>query len=285
MRPLQLRAAPAVVVLVLATVAASCSPGGGEDEGRVNVVASFARLVELAQRVGGERVQVTDLTPAGAEPHDLEPSPGDLDAIEDAEVVLFLGAGFQPGVEKAVRRADRAVNLLAPGEEDDPHIWLDPVRFAQAVGPVEEALGDADPQGRPGYRRRADEVRAELERLHREYEAGLARCRLRVFVTAHDAFGRLADRYGLDQEPITGISPEAEPDARRLAQLADLVRQRGVTTIFTEELVSPRVAEALAREAGVRTAVLDPLEGRARGGYAAAMRRNLERLRAALDCT
>lgn len=274
----------AVWALVLLTVVLGACGSGEGDDGRTDVVAGFARLGEVAAEVGGERVRVRDLTPAGAEPHDLELGSDDLDAIADADLVVYLGGGFQPGVAEAATRAGHGVDLLAPGDDEDPHVWLDPVRMTRVVEQVEAALVRADPPGGAAYRERGAALRARLQELHAEFEAGLRTCQRRVIVTAHDAFGRLARRYGLEDQPITGLSPEAEPDPARLAELADLVRARGVTHVFTEELVSPRVAEALAREAGVRTAVLDPLEGRVEGGYLAGMRRNLQTLRTALGC-
>lgn len=270
----------------LVAVVGACGPDEeGAGDGRVHVAAGFARLAEVAAQVGGERVRVSDLTPPGAEPHDVELSTDDVDTVEDADLVLYLGGGFQPGLEQAARRAERAADLLVEDDGDDPHIWLDPARFAEAAVAVGAELSAVDPEGEAGYKQRAASFGAELAALDEEMEAGLATCQRRVIVTSHDAFGRLAARYGLEQEPITGISPEAEPDPRRLGELADLVRQTGVTHVFTERLVSPKVAEALAREAGVAVAVLDPLEGRLDGGYAAGMRQNLATLRTALACS
>lgn len=275
------------IVLSAALLTGAC--GGADGDGadgtaQVRVVAGFARLAEVAEQVGGDHVQVRDLTPAGAEPHDLELSSDAIDAVEDSDVLLQLGGDFQPALSRAARRAPMRVDLLRPEERDDPHVWLDPVRFADLVSEVGAALAEADPPRAADYRRRAASLKGELEGLHGEYEAGLAPCRRRLIVTAHAAFGRLAARYGLEQRAITGVSPEAEADPRRLAELADLVRREGVTHVFTERLVSPRVARALAREAGVEVAVLDPLEGRTKGGYIAAMRKNLETLRDVLDC-
>lgn len=271
-----------VFVSLLLPLHAACDPRGEHDG--TEVVATLAPLAELARGVGGDRVQVLDLTPQGGEPHDLELRPRDVDAIERADVVLYLGGGFQPAVDRVAPKADRPVNLLAPGEAD-PHIWLDPVRMSEAVATTEEALARADPEGRPAYRDQAAAFRAQLEQLHAAYEGGLNRCARRLIVTSHDSFRRLAERYGLEAEAVTGVAPEAEPEPARLAELADLVRRRGLTTVFTEPAGTPRVAEALAREAGVRTAVLDPLEGRTEGGYVAGMERNLAALRAALECT
>lgn len=287
-----------VGVAVLAAALAGCGGAAGGD-GTVTVVASFYPLAEAAGRVGGDDVEVTNLTPAGSEPHDLELTPAQVDAVEDADVVLYLGGGFQPAVERvAERRGAGAVDLLAevPVEEGaagdgvDPHLWLDPTLLAQAVGVIERALAEAEPSARSGIEARAESYRTDLQRLDDELRAGLADCRRRDIVVSHAAFHYLAERYDLAQVPIAGLSPEAEPDPARLAELTDLIGDRGVTTVFYEALVSPAVAETLAREAGVATAVLDPIEGLspadagAGADYATVMRRNLAALREALEC-
>lgn len=280
----------ACAALAISVVAAACG-GGGRDSGgsadggtRVQVVASFHPLAELARRVGGDEVTVTDLTPPGTEPHDLELSPRQLDRLADADVVLHAGPAFQPAVASAAERLDgRVVDVLAAldpqsdGDDVDPHFWLDPKRMRAAAEVVAEALG---------VRSGLAALQRELDAVDAEIEAGLAGCRSRVLVTAHDAFGAFASRYGLEAQPITGLSPEAEPDPKHLADLANLVRGRGVTTVFTEELVSPKVAQSLARETGVATAVLDTLEGPGEDGstYESRMRANLAALQAGLGC-
>jgi zinc transport system substrate-binding protein len=159
------------------------------------------------------------------------------------------------------------------------------------VRQVQRSLTKADPKGRAVYTRNADQFVAELDALNGRYAQRLATCDRKLIVTAHEAFGYLAHRYGLRQEGVAGISPDAEPDAQRLGQLADLVKRQGVTTVFTESLVSPRIADTLAREAGVKTDVLNPLEGLtdkevSRGAnYVTVMNQNLEKLRRALGCT
>lgn len=301
------RNAVLVLAIVLLPLAACSQPSGGSrSNGTIAVVANFYPVYEAVQRVGGDRVQATNLTPAGAEPHDLELTPKQVDQILDADVLLYMGGGFQPAVEETVQDRSNGVTVdllaalsahlrKAEGEESlpggtDPHVWLDPMLTASVAGEVGAALARADPAGAPEYQRNAAAYRSEIERLHQEFSEGLRDCDRRVIVTAHAAFGYLAARYGLMQESIAGVSPEAEPDPRRLAELADLVKRQGVTTIFTEELVSPRVAETLAREAGVRTAVLNPLEGLTpeeltQGeDYASVMRQNLSTLRVALGC-
>jgi zinc transport system substrate-binding protein len=234
-------------------------------------------------------VEVTNLTPAGVEPHDIELNSRQLDRVADADLVLYLGGGFQPAVEDAARRARKAVDLragLTGAQPDDPHVWLDPELFAQVVGGIEAALVEADPSGADGYRARAADYRRRLEELDAELRTGLADCDRRTIVTTHEAFGYLAGRYGLEHLAISGLSPDTEPDPRRLAELADVVRSQGVTTVFTESLASPRVAETLARETGAQTAVLDTVEGASTENedYFSRMRANLRTLRTALGC-
>jgi zinc transport system substrate-binding protein len=277
------------VGLLAPVLVASCGGGGGTD--RHEVVAAFFPLAATLRGLVGPDVTVRDLTPAGVEPHDLEITTDQMDAVLDAELVVVMGKGFQPAVEAAVgRRHGPSVKVLDRLDAGhDPHVWLDPVLMQRVVGLLADALAQLHPDRRGAIHRRAVALDASLAELDREFRAGLADCDRDVIVTAHDAFGRLARRYGLREEPIAGISPEQEPDPRRVAQLSDLVRRTGTTTVFTETLVSPRVAETLAREAGVQTAVLDPIESPPGGttsfaGYVGAMRADLRELRRALGC-
>ena len=269
------------------------------------MVASFYPLAEAAEQVGGDHVQVTNLTAPGVEPHDLELKPSQLEAISTADVILYLGGGFQPAVEDAIRDAKgQTVDVSAalrtlpvPGGESepsltaDPHVWLDPVLYGQVVQRVEEALAAASPQNASAFAENAATFGSKLGSLDAEYRTGLAHCARNVIVTSHAAFGYLSRRYGLQQEPISGLSPDAEPTPQHLADLKALVERDGVTTIFTEELVSPKVAQTLADETGATTAVLNPLESltpdemSAGDDYLSVMRGNLAELRTALGCT
>jgi zinc transport system substrate-binding protein len=275
--------------LVVAVVAGATT--GAAASSQRSVVANFYPIAYAALRVGGDRVHVTNLTPAGAEPHDLELTPDQIDEILDADVVFDLGHGFQPAVEKAAEQRDGpTVSLLRAGTKD-PHIWLDPVRMEHIVRRVQAELTRLDPKGGAVYERNAQRFLAQLDALDARYAQELAHCARTVIVTGHEAFGYLAARYGLRQEGVAGLSPDAEPDARRLGQLADLVKRLGVTVVFTEDLVSPRIADTLAREAGVKTETLNPLEGLtdrelAKGAtYLTVMDQNLAKLRSALGCS
>lgn len=268
-------------MLILGTTACGPKPSS---QGRKRVVAAFYPLAFAAQQLGGTKLEVSNLTPPGVEPHDLEATTGDVQAIHSADLVLLLGHGFQPQLEDAAGRGKRVVWLLeTPGlqrfDNGDPHVWLDPVRYALIVRRIGQALG-----------RPATDLEVRLRALDREYRRGLAQCARHQLVTSHEAFAYLAQRYGLQQVAITGLTPEAEPAPKDLHRVVELVRRTGATTIFFETLVSPRIAETVARETHARTAVLDPIEGltSAEAGrgedYFSLMRANLRALSGALGC-
>lgn len=287
MRPWHRSVAAAVAAGVLA---AACGGEPKDGSAEVTVVAAFYPPFEAGERIGGERVTASDLTPMGAEPHDLELTSDEVSQLLDADVVLYAGGGFQPAVEEVVaRREGVSVDVLVGVAGEDPHVWLDPVVWGEAVARIAAALAEVDPQGREAFETNAAGYREEIEALDDAFGSALGDCEHDVFVTAHDAFGRLAERYGLRQEPIGGRSPEAEPAPDRLAQLADLIEREGLTTVFAEPLASPGAAEALARETGTEVALLDPVEGltdEASTGatYVSIMEANLSALMEGLGC-
>jgi zinc transport system substrate-binding protein len=265
-------------------VAGCGSSSESGSNGRTTVVAAFYPVAYAVEQIGGDSVEVTNLTPPGVEPHDVELSVRDVERVRSADVVLYLGSGFQPALERAVDGADgETVDLLENVELHgrDPHVWLDPLRYERLAERIGEVLH------RPAA---ATAFGNRLEMLHEDFKSGLADCDRREIVTSHEAFGYLAERYGLEQIAITGISPETEPTPRALERVIEQVRTSGATTVFFETLVSPRIAETVARETGARTAVLNPIEGLtedelARGeNYFSVMRENLATLRKALGC-
>jgi zinc transport system substrate-binding protein len=289
-----------VLICICSLALLACGSGDNDkataasgDEVR-SVVAAFYPLAFLAEEIGGPTVDVRNLTPAGAEPHDVELSARDVETVRSADSVFYLGSDFQPAVEDAVDGADgEAVDLLSglelrkgkdEGEETheaDPHVWLDPVLFARLADRVGEALN------RPETAR---ELETQLRSLDAEFKRGLRNCERREIVTSHAAFGYLAQRYDLEQIPVTGISPEVEPSARDLEDVIAQVKEHRATTVFFETLVSPRLAKTVARETGARTAELNPIEGLSEDeladgeNYFSVMRSNLEALRRALGC-
>jgi zinc transport system substrate-binding protein len=290
-----------LIIFAILLTAACGGDGGGEQD--FQVVAAFYPLAYAADRIGGGEIDVRNLTPPGAEPHDAELTARDVERVRRADLVLYLGGGFQPALEDAVAEAEgttldllEAVRLRRGeahedhgeehAEEDgagnvDPHVWLDPLRYATIVERIARELGRTEA---------AETVVRELRRLDRDFRRGLADCDRRELVTRHAAFAYLAQRYRLRQISISGLSPESEPTPRDLEEIVEQVEESGARTIFFETLVSPRIAETVARETGAETAVLNPLEGlteeelESGASYFTVMRRNLATLRAALGC-
>lgn len=283
--------------------------GGTADAGDSghNAVAAFYPLAWVTEQVAGDGWQVTNLTHPGGEPHDLELGISQTVALDEADVVVFEH-GFQPAVDQAVENVGSATLLdvaeaveLHPAEEGhedeghedeehgdlDPHFWQDPLLVADLADAVAEALTQSDPDGADAYTANAEAVRADLEALDAAYTEGLASCERNTVVVSHDAFGYL-ERYGLHFEGIAGLSPDAEPTPAVLAHLQELIDEEGITTVFSERLASPAMAEALASDTGVTTAVLDPIEGPAddvKGSdYLALMEQNLTALQTANGC-
>ncbi|MEU4393160.1 metal ABC transporter substrate-binding protein [Kribbella sp. NPDC023855] len=315
-----MRSSSRAVVAGLAALAVITLAGCGDDAAggstgsgdKLEVVASFYPLEFIARSVGGDAVNVTTLTAPGVEPHDLELTPKQVGTIAAAKLVVFE-KGLQPAVDEAIDQNAKsagfdvapAAKLEATGadfeeheegaeaaghseSELDPHFWLDPVRYAAVVQAVTDKLVAVDSGNAAGYQERAAKLVGEVNKLDTDFKTGLANCKLKTFVTSHEAFAYLAKRYGLTMVGIAGFTPDAEPTPARIKEVQDIVRKQKVTTIFYEELVSPKVAESIARDVKVKTAVLSPIEGlsdaNSQETYLTLMRENLQELRKANSC-
>ena len=264
--------------------------GDGGDDGRPSVVASFYPLAYVAHRVAGSHARVTNLTTPGKEPHDLELTVAQTAEVAGAEVAVYE-QGLQPAVEDAVEQADPPhvveTTAVSPLQGDDPHFWLDPERLSRVAAAVAEAQSAADPAHEGAYTANLEDLQDDLAALDRAYRTGLSHCALDTVVVSHDAFEYLS-KYGLHFAAINGLSPEAEPSPAHLAQLHDLIEQHQITTVFSETLASPELADSLAQDLGIGTAVLDPVEGlgdaTADEDYLSLMRANLAALREANRC-
>jgi zinc transport system substrate-binding protein len=290
-----------LVVVVLALVAGlltGCSAGADEAKpGQVSIAASFYPLAWVSEQIAPHAL-VTDLTRPGLEPHDVELSFAQTVDLAKADLVVYE-RGFQPAVDQGVDNdAEGATLDVGPvaGLQDfasdpgqvDPHFWHDPLKLSAVAGAIASELGRIDPAHAAAYDARAAALQKKLSALDRAYQAGLAHCARSTVVTSHDAFGYLA-RYGIEVAPITGLAPGAEPTPADLAKLQQLIRDDGITTVFSETLASPAAADALAHDMGVRSEVLDPIEGlgdaTADQTYLTLMRRNLAALEEANGCT
>lgn len=280
------------LVVAAVTLLSGCS-GTSADDLRPSVVASFYPFAFVVEQVGGTYIQVDNLTSPGVEPHDVELTPKQVARVQDADVLVFE-KGFQAAVDNAVEQAGRSAahtvdaSAVVTETADDPHVWLDPQNMVLVTQAVESALSAADPAHAAAFASNADALVTELNTLDADFSAGLEACERRTIVTSHAAFGYLAARYDLIQVPIAGLDPSNEPSPRDLAAVTRLVRDQGITTVFTEELVSPAVARTVANETGAKTATLDPIEGLGDDTrdetYLTLMRRNLEALRTANSC-
>ncbi|MER5750069.1 metal ABC transporter substrate-binding protein [Streptomyces sp. NPDC002088] len=278
---------------------------------KFDVVASFYPMAFLAEQIGGSHVHVTSLTKPGQEPHDLEISAQQRVQLEESDAVLYL-KNLQPTIDDAVSQSEVKTKIDAAslttleqhgnevgghaaehdtheGEESagqDPHIWLDPVKYAEVAKGVGAAFEKADPDHAADYKKNTAALVAKLDDLDTRFEEGLANTDSKVFITTHAAFGYLAERYGLTEEAISGLDPESEPSANRVKELEKMAKADGVTTVFYETLVSGKTAETVAADAGLKTDVLDPIEGitdKSRGtDYFSVQEANLKALQTAL---
>jgi len=298
-RARSLSAATAALLVLTATTA--CSPGTQDDA--VDVLASFYPLQYVAEQVGGEHVNVTNLTPAAADPHSVELSPARVREMGQADLVVYL-SGMQPATDEAVEAspperlldtADAAGLAAGPNgagaeasdsDAPDPHFWQDPARLSDVARDVAAELSDADPDHAADYAANAEALVAELRALDGDYRAALARCAGATLVVSHEAFGYLAERYDLVQVGISGIDPEAEPSPARLRAVRSVVQADDVQTVFFEVITSPEVAQALAEDLGIKSAKLDPIEGQSDpdADYMDVMRDNLTALENGLVC-
>lgn len=307
------RAAPVAVLLSVVALTSACGSSTTSDSespnGQIPVAAAFYPLEYAVAQVGGDHVHVMPLTKPGSEPHDLELTPQEVVGLHKASVVVYE-KGFQPAVDSAVDQldkgvgfdVDRAADLTltaadkqasgqsegAPGSRD-PHFWLDPKRYAAVVTAIGGELAAKDPANASTYTANATALVGKLDALDADFASGLKTCKIKDIVTGHAAFGYLSQRYGLTQVSVSGIAPDAEPTATSMASIVTTIKERHVTTVYAETLVSPALVDTIARETGARVLVLDPIEGitsaSAGTDYLQVMQANLATLRAGQQCS
>jgi zinc transport system substrate-binding protein len=295
---------------------------------RLTVVASIFPLFDFAREVAGTDADVRMLLPAGVEPHTWEPTPTDILRMSRADVFLYIGPEMEPWAQRILRTVETdglwalaAMSVREPhgsnelrhtheGSHDedphepnehrhahkgphgeDPHIWLDLGLAADIVEEIGRVLSEMDPGNKSLYTQGAGRYAGKLKELDRQFAAGLRECESRTVVTGgHAAFGHLTERYHLDQVPIYGVSPDAEPSPRYLAEIIKTVRDKNVKAVFFEDLVNPRLAQVISEETGARLLVLNPGGNLTADQWAQGitfldiMNRNLANLREGLIC-
>lgn len=306
------RVVPAALVLSAVALSAACSTSAAGDDGdtgkQIQVAAAFYPLEYAVEQIGGNHVKVLPLTKPGSEPHDLELTPQQVVGLHKATAVVYE-KGFQPAVDSAVAQLGKGVGFdvspaanldlratAEPGEAEssagtgakDPHFWLDPQRYAAVVTAIGADLAAKDPANASTYTANATTLVGKVKALDADFAAGLKDCTLKDIVTGHAAFGYLAQRYGLTQVAVSGISPDAEPTASAMARIVSTIRAQHVTTVYAETLVSPALVDTIAHETGAQVKVLDPIEGitsaSAGTDYLQVMQANLATLRAGQQC-
>jgi zinc transport system substrate-binding protein len=271
---------------------------------KLQVAASFYPLYYFASTIGGEKAEVYDITPAGAEPHDYEPTPQDIVHMENSRLLILNGGGLESWSD-SVKQNLASSNIVVitageglathtiPGERNnisDPHVWLSPVLAEEMADKIADGFKKADPQNSNFYEANVNRLKIDLRNLDGEYKIGLGGCSEHAIITSHAAFGYLGETYGFTQIPIAGLSPDAEPSPKQLADIAKFAKDNNVKYIFFESLVSPKFSQTLASEVGAQTLVLDPIEGLTKeeiaqgGNYFTEMENNLGNLKIALKC-
>ncbi len=278
--------------------------GKSTTNGKLQITASFYPYYFFASEIGGSKVQVTNITPAGAEPHDYEPTSGDLVLINSSKLLILNGQVEPWGTKIQTDLEGKSTKILVAGtglftqkvtdEEGqtatDPHIWLSPTRAKVQAKAILNELIQIDPANKDYYSANANKLLNELDNLDQSFKKGLASCQKKDIVTSHAAFGYLASDYGLIQIPIAGLSPDAEPSLKEMANITNFVKTNGINYIFFESLVSPKLSQTIAAETGAQTLVLDPLEGLTPAAlssgenYLTIMNQNLQNLEIALEC-
>lgn len=304
------------VILLAAAASALLLSGCGQkeevnDSGKLNVMASFYPMYDFAVKIGGDKVDVKNMVPAGTEPHDWEPATKDITGLEKADVFVYSGAGIEHWVDDVLKslknnnltvtEASSGISLLKGEEQEeeqgedhehgefDPHVWLSPVNAKKEMENIKNAFVKADPANEAYYQANYDTYASKFDELDKKYKDTLSPLPNKSVVVAHEAFGYLCNAYGLTQMGIEGLTPDSEPDPARMAEVIDFVKGNKVKTIFFEDLVSPKVAETIAKETGAKTEVLNPLEGltdeQLKNGddYFSVMEKNLTVLKEALE--
>lgn len=281
---------------------------------KLSVYASFYTMYDFASKIGGDKIEIANMVPAGTEPHDWEPTATDITNLERADVFIYNGAGMEHWAQDILKsiqnkeliavEASKGISLMEgrhehqdeeehADEEDevayDPHVWLNPANAKKEMENIKNAFVQADPDNESYYEANFDKYSTELDILDIEFKDTLAILTNKDIIVAHQAFGYLCTAYGLNQVPIEGLSADSEPDPARMVEIIKFAKEQNIKVIFFEELVSPKVAETIAKAIDAKTDVLNPIEGlsdeqqRTGDDYFSVMRQNLQSLKAALQ--
>lgn len=291
------------VIVLLLTVVFLFSMKENNINDKVSIVVTFYPLAEFAKQIGGDKIDVINITSGGVEPHDYEPSSQDIIKIQKSDLFLINGYGLDPWASdligdsktRAVVMSEEALAVDPSILEDptlinDPHFWLDPVIAQEIVNIIGDELSEIDRDNEGYYQNNVTRYISSLSELDRDYSTGLSSCVDNKIVVSHKAFSYVGSRYDVEIINISGISPEEEPSAKQLAEISELVKTEGIDYIFSESLVSPELAQTVASEVGIELLELNPIEGLTEKqeanneNYISIMEQNLINLRTAMKC-
>ncbi|MTI80430.1 MAG: zinc ABC transporter substrate-binding protein [Firmicutes bacterium] len=298
-----------ICLMLITAMIAGCSATettSSDSAGKIKVFTSIYPLYDFASQIGGNKVEVTNIIPPGAEPHTWEPSPKDMSALTEADVIIYCGLGIEPWGDKVFNgsvidttnikllKASDSVEVLGAEDNDDhshsvdPHVWLDPLNVRKIVDNITATLVELDGDNKDYYQANASAYKKELDELHHDLKNSFVNVAKNEFVVSHAAFGYLAHRYNLKQVPVRGLSPEVEPKPQDMVDVIKLAKENDINYIFFEKMVSPKVSETIAREIGAETLVLNPMgnltkeEVNSGLDYISVMRQNMNNLQKAL---
>lgn len=287
------------LLLVSIIVMAGCAKPETEQTGikktkSLKIITSFYPLYEIARQIGGDNVEIVNLVPGGVEPHDYEPTPRDIINMREADLVIYNGLGLEPWSAKIIpelkKNGVQTTKMSDLFETEDPHFWLDPIKYIQETEEVEKSLSKLNPANIDFYKKNKQKWISQLNNLDSSYRNNLANCKQKTFVTNHAAFAHLAKRYGLEMIAISGLSPDEEPSPKTMASIIKQVKQKNIQYILTESLVSPKIANTIAASSGAKTLILNPVESlteeemETNKNYITVMEENLQSLKIALEC-
>ena len=276
-----------ILSLILTTtmlLSVGCTKSSTESEnsdGKLKIYTSIYPLYDFTKKVGGDKVDVTNLVPAGTEPHDFELSTKDIVNLEKADMLVYNGAGIENWTDKVIDslesdkiayvKSSEGLELHTTEDEHDddghnhgstdPHTWLSIENAKKEMENIKNALVEIDPDNASYYEENYETYSKKFDELDNKFHTTLDSIENKSIIVAHEAFGYLCDEYDIEQVGIEGLTPDSEPDPARMTEIIKFAKDNNIKTIFFEELVSPKVAETIAKEVGANTAVLNPLEG------------------------
>lgn len=290
---------PLIIITLLLLMIFIPNKKSSKNNKKPNVVVSFYPLFFITSNLAKDTINISTIVPVGVEPHDFEPSQKQITDLQKADLIIINGVSFEPWIDKLQIKNDKILNLskyidLIP---NDPHYWINPKNTEIMTSIISKKLSEINKNfyGKNSknslvIKKNEIELINILRKLDEEYQLGLSNCKQNTIIVSHDAFRYLAKQYNFNTMPIAGLSPESEPSLKKISELTNIIKEKNIKYIFFETLVSPKISETLAKEANVKTLVLNTIHGLTKEenknneDYVSLMYKNLKQLQKAMDC-